>query len=73
MDPKSTDDGRPYGPVRFEQIVRERYLISKHMNTSYNDVGEITPLERSYLIEYIERELRAQKEMIDKVKSNRGN
>lgn len=43
------------------------------MNTSYNDVGEITPLERSYLIEYIERELRAQKEMIDKVKSNRGN
>ena len=53
MDPELTSDGRPYGPVRYEQIVEERYLISKHIHTSYLDVGSITPVERKYLLSFI--------------------
>jgi len=53
MDPKLTEDGQLYGPVRFKNIVKERYFISKKCNTSYIDVGYMTPLERKYVIEFI--------------------
>lgn len=60
MDPQKTSDGKPYGPIRYEEIVRERYIISKFINTSYNDVGQITPVERQFLINYIVEELKIQ-------------
>lgn len=53
LDPQLTSDGKPYGPYRFKEIVRERYLISREINTSYNDIGQLTPAERGYLIEFI--------------------
>ena len=66
-----TEDGQPYGPKRFRDITKERYYISKYCNTSYNDAGEITPLERRYLLEFITEELEKQKAMIDKVKNEK--
>lgn len=68
MDPLLTDDGRPYAPVRFKEIVRERYEISKRLHTSYNEVGEITPTERGYLIDFILEDCKHQKEMIEKAR-----
>lgn len=65
-----TEDGKPYGPKRYRDITKERYYISKYCNTSYNDAGDITPLERRYLLEFITEELEKQKAMIDKVKSD---
>ena len=65
-----TDDGRPYGPTRYKQIVKERYLISKHTNTSYDDTLNITPIEREYLLEFIADDLHRQKEMYDEAKNN---
>lgn len=62
-------DGRPYGPERFKNIVKERYLISKFTNTSYNDVGDITPLEREYILGFIAEEKKKEEELI-KEKSN---
>ena len=59
MDPQLTDDGKPYGPHRFKEIVRERYLISRESNTSYTDLGQITPAERGYLIEFIADDINA--------------
>lgn len=56
-------DGRPYAPVRFEQIVEERYQISKHINTSYRDLDNVTPLERKYLLKFIERDLIRENEL----------
>lgn len=53
MDPKLTEDGKPYGPERYKRIVQECYLISKNMNTSYSDVLKITPIEREYLINFL--------------------
>ena len=64
MDPLLTSDGRPYGPVRYQQIVEERYQISKHINTSYSYLGELTPLERRYLLEFVKRDLEEKNKII---------
>ena len=34
------------------------------MNTSYNDIGKITPTERQYLIEFIADEIKRSKELV---------
>jgi hypothetical protein len=64
-----TNDGVPYGPIRYKEIVKERYLISKHTNTSYTDTDTITPTERNYLIEFITEELQKQQEAYEKAKA----
>ena len=64
-----TEDGLPYGPSRYKEIARERYLISKHTNTSYEDTSTITPLERQYLLEFLVEDMQRQKEMYDKAQS----
>lgn len=64
-----TNDGEPYGPARYKEIVKERYLISKHTNTSYADTESITPTERNYLIEFITEELQKQQEAYEKAKA----
>jgi len=63
LDPLLTSDGKPYGPVRYEQIVEERYLISKHIHTSYFDLGKITPIERKYILKFIRRDLEHENEV----------
>ena len=63
-----TNDGRPYGPVRYKEIAKERYLISKHTSTSYNSTEQITPLERGYILEFIVDDLQRQKELYDKAR-----
>lgn len=64
-----TEDGKPYGPIRFKDIVKERYIITKHTNTSYGDINNMTPLERSYIIEFIKDDLQRLKDLYDKVKA----
>ena len=61
-----TNDGHPYGPYRYKQIVHERYMIAKHGNISYQDTSNITPLERNYILEFITDELQRQHEMYEK-------
>ena len=58
-----TSDGKPYAPARYEQIVEERYQISKHTHTSYEDLAHVTPLERKYLLEFIKRDLERENEV----------
>ena len=57
FDPVLTSDGQRYGEFRYKEIVKERYLISKHTNTSYKDTEFITPVERSYLLQFIIEDL----------------
>ena len=64
MDPLTTTDGQPYGPERYKQIVQERYIISKNCNTSYKDVGDMTPTEREYILSFIKEEFDKHKEMM---------
>ena len=65
-----TEDGKPYGPTRYKEIARERYLISKHTNTSYDDTSNITPRERGYLLEFLIDDLQRQKDMYDKAQAD---
>ena len=71
MDPQFTSNGEPYAPVRFKEIVRERYLISKHCNTSYKDLDSISPAERSMLLEFIYEELKKQQDAIEEAKNKK--
>ena len=50
---------------------KERYFISKNINTSYNDIGKITPIEREYLIEFIVDEQKQTKKRLDEIKQQR--
>lgn len=63
-----TKDGREYGPIRYKQIVTELYVISKNLNTSYTDLLQISPLERSYLLDLIREERRVQEEAIERAR-----
>lgn len=58
-----------YGLERYKEICRERYLISKHSSTSYADTKDITPTERTMLIEFILEDLQSQQKIIEE-KSN---
>lgn len=54
---------------RFRDIVMERYVISKHTNTTYCDSEKITPTERRMILGFIEEDLRKQNEMYEKAKA----
>ena len=69
MDPPLTSDGKPYAPIRWKQIVKERFFISKNINTSYLDTGKITPRERAYLLEFIHDEAVKTREYLDNIKT----
>lgn len=73
LDPKLTSDGKPYGPYRYKEIVKECYLISKNCNTSYVDLLKITPIERDYLYEFILEEYQKTEELIKKNDAERTN
>ena len=70
MDPILTSDGEPYGPHRYKEIVRERYLITKYSNTSYKDLDNVTPVERGYLLEFIYEEMQKEQEAYEAAKRN---
>ena len=52
-----TSDGRIFATERFNQIIRERFEISKRIHTSYNELGEITPKERQLLLQFIKEDI----------------
>lgn len=69
-----TSDGQPYGPVRFKEIVKECFIISKNCATSYTDLMNITPIEKNYMLEFIAEELKNTEAAIQKNRErlNRG-
>ena len=71
LDPQKADNGEPYGPFRYREIAKERYLISKHINTSYTDLGSVTPLERRYLLEFVVESSKAERELLDQMKDRK--
>lgn len=59
LDPKTTKDGKPYGPWKYKRIVEECYFISHQIHTTYSDLLKITPRERAYLMEFLSKEAEA--------------
>lgn len=68
-----TSDGKPYGPHRYKEIVKERYTISKYCNTSYADLANVTPLERSYLLDFAREEYETNKRLSEEIKAKHAN
>lgn len=64
-----SENAAEFATSRFKEIARERYLISKHTHTSYEDTRNITPVERGYLLEFIMDDLQHQKELYDKARA----
>lgn len=64
-----TDDGKPYGPIRYKEIVDECCIISKNLNTPYTDVLNITPTERNYIIKFLIKEAEQRAALLDKAKA----
>ena len=60
------ENGNPTGPEEYENLVKERYLISKRLNTSYTDTGNISVHERRLLLKYIADEINKEQEAIEK-------
>ena len=71
MDPQYTNDGKPYAPIRYKEIVKECYILSKNINTSYLDLLMITPTERHFLISFLQEEAKANQEYIEKKRAER--
>lgn len=69
MDPSSTDDGKPYGPWRFKEIVKSAYAISHQLHITYSDVLGMTPRERDMLCELISKEMERMRKSLDDMKS----
>ena len=59
------DDGTNLGSEQYEIIVKERYLISKRLNTSYSDTGDISVHERRLLLKYIADEINQEQEQME--------
>ena len=73
LDPVQTEEGKPYGPYRYKELVKERYLIAKNINTSYLDTGKMTPVERRYILQFLQEEAQKQKEMLEEIKQRKSN
>ena len=71
MDPQTTNDGLPYAPIRYKEIVKECYIISKNLNTSYVDLLKITPTEKNYMLEFLKQEAEHNKQIMEKMKAER--
>lgn len=61
-------DGRPYGPFRYKEIVRECYFITKNTSTSYEEVLDMAPTERGYILEFLKDEFDKTKERMEEIK-----
>ena len=65
LDPQTSNDGTPYGPKRYKDIVRECWYISDNLHTSYTDVLDLSFQERFYLIELINQKQEETKKAIE--------
>ena len=68
LDPPQSKDGRPYGPQRYREIVRECWYISDQTNTSYADILDLSFTERSFLIQFIAEKQEATKKAIEEAR-----
>jgi len=68
LDQQLTEDGKPYGPIRYKEIIDECCIISKNLNTPYNDVLQISPTERNYIIRFLIKEAEQRAAMLDKAR-----
>lgn len=71
LDQQLTEDGKHYGPIRYREIVKECYVITKNLHTPYSDVMNMSPTERHYLIDFLIEDAKEQAKELEKRKAER--
>ncbi len=66
MNPQTTSDGKPYAPIFYKRLVKEAYYITKNTSTSYNEVLDMTPIERKYMLDFLTEEFTKNQEALEK-------
>ena len=69
LDPQTTSDGKPYGPYRYKQLIKECYIIAKNTNTPYTALMDITPTEKNELLNLIIEDNQKSQEAMEKLKA----
>ena len=69
LDPQTMSNGQPYGPYRFKQIIKELYIISKNTYTPYTDLLDVSPTERTELLNLIIEDTKRSEEAMQKIKA----
>lgn len=58
--------------ITMNNIIQEKYQISKRIHTSFTELDDITPIERKALLKLIVKDLEEQKRILETAK-NKGN
>ena len=69
IPPQLTDDGKPYGPTRYKELMREAYCIIKNTNVTYNDVLGMSPTERRMILSFLVDEAQKSKKALEDAKA----
>lgn len=69
--PLWTSNGKYVAPELYEDIVRQRYSIVKFGQFTYQDTENMSPLERKYILKFIEEDLQNKADILDKLKNQR--
>ena len=62
-------NGKPYGPYRYKQLIKECYIIAKNTNTPYTALMDITPTEKNELLNLIIEDNQKSQEAMEKLKA----
>ena len=62
-------DDPAYKSAAMQNLIQEKYQISKRLHTSFLELDEITPTERKALLKLIISDLEEQKRIMDSIKN----
>jgi hypothetical protein len=70
LDPKSNpeDPSKPYGPWKYEQLIKEAYQLTLNLHVTYDDVLHMSPRERDGLLKLIIEDRKKRNEAIEEAK-----
>ena len=72
LDPQLSNDGTPYGPKRYKEIVKECWYVSDNLHTSYTDVLNLAYIDRVYLINCINEKKEATMKAMEEARQLNG-
>lgn len=61
----------PWGVYNFNNLLEEAYYLSKAINTSYNEILDLSLTEKGMMLNILKRDNKEQEEAIEKTKSKR--
>jgi hypothetical protein len=68
-----TSDGKPYGPIRYKNILTECWYVSDNLNTSYTDVLDLAVSDRLALINLIKEKIENTNKALEDAKNKSKN